>query len=155
MDIDKTIVIDQAGMSEPDFGRCSVCGNRLSPVADNKDMYRCTVCGFAQKPKVVIAPGNIVGGKYRVLNYLSGGGGGDIFFCHPLDNMQIRYVLKVLRESDAVSRRRFQREAEILAAIKDEDRIAKIYVEIGDFVKKGQVLAEMDMIQLQQVEQQQ
>lgn len=32
------------------------------------------------------------------------------------------------------------------------NRIAKIYVEIGDFVKKGQVLAEMDMIQLQQVE---
>ena len=32
------------------------------------------------------------------------------------------------------------------------NRIAKINVEIGDFVKKGQVLAEMDMIQLHQAE---
>ena len=32
------------------------------------------------------------------------------------------------------------------------NRIAKINVEIGDFVKKGQVVAEMDMIQLHQAE---
>lgn len=32
------------------------------------------------------------------------------------------------------------------------NRISKINVEIGDFVKKGQVLAEMDQIQLQQAE---
>ena len=32
------------------------------------------------------------------------------------------------------------------------NRIKKINVEVGDFVKKGQVLAEMDLIQLQQVE---
>lgn len=32
------------------------------------------------------------------------------------------------------------------------NRISKIYVEIGDFVKKGQVLAEMDQIQLKQAE---
>ena len=32
------------------------------------------------------------------------------------------------------------------------NRIAKIYVEIGDYVTKGQVVAEMDMIQLQQAE---
>ena len=32
------------------------------------------------------------------------------------------------------------------------NRIKKINVEVGDFVKKGQVLAEMDQIQLQQAE---
>ena len=32
------------------------------------------------------------------------------------------------------------------------NRIKKINVEVGDFVKKGQVLAEMDLIQLQQAE---
>lgn len=34
------------------------------------------------------------------------------------------------------------------------NRIAKINFEVGDYVRKGQVLAEMDMIQLQQVENQ-
>jgi len=133
MDIDKTIVIDQSGMNGPDFGSCPVCNNKLNPVPGGDDMLRCTVCGFIQKQKVVIEPGHIIGGKYRVLNYLSGGGGGDIFFCHPLDNMQVRYVLKVLRDSDSVSRRRFQREAEILSAIQDEDRIARIF----DFGEAG------------------
>ena len=31
-------------------------------------------------------------------------------------------------------------------------RISKIYVEVGDFVKKGQVVAEMDKTQLAQIE---
>ena len=31
-------------------------------------------------------------------------------------------------------------------------RISKIYVEVGDFVKKGQIVAEMDKTQLQQIE---
>ena len=46
--------------------------------------------------------------------------------CHPLDNVGIRYVLKVLRNADMTNRKRFRREANLLANITGEERIAKV-----------------------------
>ena len=86
-----------------------------------------------KKQKVVIAPGNVIANKYRVLSHLNSGGCGDLFLCHPLNDVGVRYVLKVLRNADGTSRKRFRREAVILSSIQNEDRIAKVY----DFWENG------------------
>ena len=125
-DIDKTIVMDASGV-HPDCELCPVCNSPLEPDAAQADMLRCPVCRFVKKQKIVIAPGNVIGNKYRVLGHLNSGGCGDLFLCHPLDDMAVRHVLKVLRNADYTNRKRFHREAELLSSISGEDRIAKVY----------------------------
>ena len=124
-DIDKTIVIDGTNAT-PEFGNCPVCGVAMQPDNSLPGALRCPVCNFMQKPKTVIAPGHIVLNKYRILSSLSSGGFGDIFICHPLDDVTVRYVLKVLKAATTNNSKRFRREAAILASIKDEDRIARV-----------------------------
>lgn len=131
-DIDKTIVMDPAG-NVPDSERCPVCGAALVPDQTQADYLRCPTCRFMKKQKVVIAPGNVIANKYRVLSHLNSGGCGDLFLCHPLNDVGVRYVLKVLRNADSTSRKRFRREAVILSSIQNEDRIAKVY----DFWENG------------------
>ena len=132
-DIDKTIVIEPGQMT-PDYGKCPVCGASLQPDAAQDSMLRCPVCRFVQKQKVEIAPGNVIGNKYRVLSHLNSGGCGDIFFCHPIDDLSVRYVLKVLRSAGDANFKRFKREAEILMSVQEEPRIARIidFGEAGD-----------------------
>ena len=132
-DIDKTIVMDASGV-RPDCELCPVCNTPLEPDAGQADMLRCPTCRFVKKQKIVIAPGNTIGNKYRVLSHLNSGGCGDLFLCHPLDNVSIRYVLKVLRNADMTNRKRFRREANLLASITGEERIAKVidYWETGE-----------------------
>lgn len=132
-DLDKTIVMDASGV-HPDCEVCPVCNTPLETDAGQADMLRCPICRFVKKQKVVIAPGNTIGNKYRVLNHLNSGGCGDLFLCHPLDNAGIRYVLKVLRNADLTNRKRFRREATLLSSITGEERIAKVidYWETGE-----------------------
>lgn len=125
-DIDKTIVIDSAGV-RIDCELCPVCNTPLEPESNQADLLRCPVCRFSKKQKIVIAPGNVIGNKYRVLNHLNSGGSGDLFICHPLDDVSIRYVLKVLRNADPTNRKRFRREAELLSSICGEERVAKVF----------------------------
>ena len=124
-DSDKTIVMDftpQSGGSE----KCPVCGALLQSQNPEPDLLRCSACGFTKRRKNVLSPGSVIGGKYRILNHLNSGGVGDLFFCYPLDDTSIRYVLKILKLTDAASRLRFRREANILASIGETDRVAKL-----------------------------
>ena len=125
-DIDKTIVIDSEGV-RINCELCPVCNTPLELDASQADVLRCPICRFTKKQKIVVAPGNIIGNKYRVLTHLSSGGSGDLFICHPLDNVADRYVLKVLRNADATNRKRFRREAELLSSISGEERVAKVF----------------------------
>ena len=132
-DIDKTIVMDASGV-RPDCELCPVCSTPFEPDPEQADMLRCPACRFVKKQKIVIAPGYVIGNKYRILNHLNSGGCGDLFLCHPLDSADIRYVLKVLRNADSTNRKRFRREATLLSSITGEERIAKVldYWETGD-----------------------
>ena len=82
--------MDASGV-HPDCEVCPVCNTPLETDAGQADMLRCPICRFVKKQKVVIAPGNTIGNKYRVLNHLNSGGCGDLFLCHPLDNAGTRY----------------------------------------------------------------
>lgn len=124
-DSDKTVVLD----SSPSPGRtgiCPVCGTLLQPSGNGTNSLQCPACSFTMRRENIITMGSVVGGKYRILNHLNSGGVGDLFFCHPLDDASIRHVLKVLKLTDDASRRRFRREANILASIAKSDRIAKL-----------------------------
>lgn len=73
----------------------------------------------------------------------------------PVDMTPTVSVVKVFSREvpqDAVYTSTVQAFAKNNIAPQSGNRIAKINVEIGDYVKKGQVLAEMDQIQLQQAE---
>lgn len=123
-DSDKTVLLDNSN-TPPDYGLCPVCGTKLEPDPNDAGTLRCPACRFMQKRKSTVLPGGVVGGKYRILSHLDSGGNGDIFICHPLDDVSQRYVLKILKHSDSVSRKRFRREAELLASFGDNARIAR------------------------------
>lgn len=108
------------------YEACPVCGTPLEPDTTQPDFLRCNTCRFMKKQKIVIAPGNTIANKYRILNHLNSGGCGDLFLCHPLDDVSIRYVLKVLRSHDENNRKRFRREATILSTVSDEERLARV-----------------------------
>ena len=110
----------------PDCELCPVCSTPFEPDPEQADMLRGPACRFVKKQKIVIAPGYVIGNKYRILNHLNSGGCGDLFLCHPLDSADIRYVLKVLRNADSTNRKRFRREATLLSSITGEERIAKV-----------------------------
>ena len=122
-DIDKTVVMDP-GLNNVEL--CPVCNTEMLPDPENARDLRCPACKYVRKQKTVVAPGSVVFNKYRVLSNLNGGGFGDIFICHPLDDMSARYVLKVLKRTNPNSVKRFRREARILASIANEPRIVKI-----------------------------
>ena len=124
-DLDKTILIDPANC-KADFGKCPVCGQALEPDWDQPDALRCPACRYVKKQEIVIAPGHIIGNKYRVLSLFNSGGCGNLYMCHPLTDASVRYVLKVLKKSNNVSQKRFRREATLLASIEHNERIAKI-----------------------------
>ena len=132
-DDDKTIVLD-AGNKEPDYGNCPVCGQKFLPDPEDVERLRCSACGYTQKTVTVVDVGSIIAHKYRVLSYLNGGGYGSIYLCHPLDDVSVRYVLKVLRQPNNTSRKRFRREAGILSSLSSNRRIAKVvdFWEISD-----------------------
>ena len=111
---------------KPDFGKCPVCNTPLEPDFEQVDSLRCPVCRFVKKNKTVIAPGNIICNKYRVLSHFNSGGCGELFLCHPLSDAGVRYVLKVLKNTDQNSRKRFRREAMILSSVCKEERIARV-----------------------------
>ena len=123
-DSDKTVLLDSS-YTPPNYGVCPICGANLEPDPNDCGTLRCPVCRFIQKQKNSVMPGGVVGGKYRILSYLDSGANGDIFICHPLNDVSQRYVLKILKHSDFVSRKRFRREAEILASLGNEKRIAR------------------------------
>ena len=122
-DIDKTVVMDP---NRNNFEHCPVCNTEMQPDPANARDLRCPACNYIRKQSTIIAPGSVVCNKYRVLSSLGEGGFGDIFICHPLDNMAERYVLKVLKRTNANSVKRFRREARVLASITNEPRIVKI-----------------------------
>ena len=121
---DKTVVMG-AEPGKRDLTVCPLCNVKMvqSPAAST---YICPRCGFSKVICNTFEPGTVLGGKYRVLNRLGGGGCGDLFLCHPLDNTQERYVLKILRDASSPQMfKRFLREAEILRNIR-EPRIVKL-----------------------------
>ena len=125
MDSDKTIALgDLIPAAAPET--CPVCGATLRSDAELPDTLRCPVCNFTKHHQTAVVPGSVIGNKYRVLNHLNSGGVGDLFLCYPLEDATVRYVMKILKPADAVSRRRFKREAQILASIENTDRIAKL-----------------------------
>lgn len=130
---DKTIILEP-GSNEADFGYCPDCSQKLQPDWDNMELLRCPGCHYTRKEVTVIEPGSIVGHKYRILSYLNEGGNGSIFLCYPLAAPAERYVLKVLTHSSGTGKKRFRREANILASVAQNKRIARImdYWEIGD-----------------------
>ena len=132
-DPEKTVILED-GAFDPDFGNCPVCGIKLSPDAENAEFLRCPACRYVKRIKTVVEPGNIVANKYRVLSHLKSGGCGSIFLCCPLADQSRRYVLKVLKQAGGTGKKRFRREAQILASIENNDRIARImdYWESGN-----------------------
>ena len=109
-DDNKTLFRDP-GNRQPDFGNCPVCNKKLQPDWEYVELLRCPVCNFTKKTATVVEPGCIIAHTYRILSYLNGGGFGSIYICHPLDNMAVRYVLKVLKHPTKTSRKRFRRRA--------------------------------------------
>ena len=97
-DVDKTVVIGSDGASA-DFGKCPVCGGALEPDPQDPDSLRCPVCRFSQRLPDSVAPGRVVGGKFRVLAPLGKGGNGEIFLCHPLDDAGAHFAPAVRRSS--------------------------------------------------------
>ena len=61
-----------------------------------------------------------------MLSHFNSGGCGELFLCHPLSDAGVRYVLKVLKNTDQNSRKRFRREAMILSSVCKEERIARV-----------------------------
>ena len=123
-DSDRTVVLDNSS-TPPDYGPCPICGTKLESDPNDAGTLRCPACRFMQKQRSAVVPGGTVGGKYRILSHLDSGGNGDIFICHPLADVSQRYVLKVLKRSDSVSRKRFQREAQILSELGHIKQIVK------------------------------
>ena len=99
-------------MSEEDFEKTLFCEPGTSPMTNSGLDSFDAVC-----------PGCVVG-NYRVLKSLSEGGMGKIFLCHPLDDFNVRYVLKVLKSemnSNATGKKRFRREFELLNELAHEN----------------------------------
>ena len=74
-----------------------------------------------------IIPGATLG-KWRVLQKLADGGMGEIFICHPQDNIKTRAVMKILRTGASISsntKNRFFREYQLQKEL-DHPCIAKI-----------------------------
>ena len=133
-DIEKTVALGPEGSgSDTGFGKCPVCGGAFEPDPEHPDRLRCSACRFSQQQPEQIAPGRVVGGKFRVLSPLGSGGNGDLFFCHPVGDSGLRYVLKVMKGASPVAQKRFRREAQILAAVRNNTRIARVidYGELG------------------------
>ena len=124
-DDDKTIVLDM-GTGAPDYGNCPVCGQKFQPDPEDVELLRCPACNFVKKTVTIIEVGSVIAHKYRVLSYLNGGGYGSIYLCHPLGDISARYVLKVLKQPNDVSKKRFKREAGILSSLNNNKRIARI-----------------------------
>ena len=99
-------------MPEDDFEKTLICEPGAAPI---------TIGGpdsFA-----AVGPGCAVG-NYRILKPLSEGGMGKIFLCHPLDDFDARYVLKVLKSemrSSGSGKGRFRREFELLSELAHEN----------------------------------
>jgi serine/threonine protein kinase len=108
-DNDKTLVIDQSQFDNLKVGRNS--SNNMSKMLDQ-------IYGKVDED---IKPGTIIAGKYRVLTVLGRTYNSAVYVCHPLDNLQVRYVLKQLKKSSQISQRRFKREADLYYAIKHEN----------------------------------
>lgn len=120
---DKTVVMDSLNSFEPD--NCPVCRNTLEPETGSGFSVRCPVCGYSRKETLSLSAGSVLGGKYRILSPLNSGGCGDLFLCCPLNDLSVRYVLKVLKTSDHANRLRFEREAIVLSSVRNE-RIASV-----------------------------
>ena len=91
---------------------CMLCGTEMQ--RDETGALKCPACGFVKKEELKVGPGTILAGKYRVLNSLGSGGCGDIFLCHPLDDVSVRYALKIQKDNSAADSQRFEREAMLL-----------------------------------------
>ena len=124
-DSDRTVVLSENN-DKTLYGHCPLCGARFAMDQSVDGLLRCSVCRYTQKQEFSVEPGSIIGGKYRVLSPLDEGGFGKIFICHPLSDMQTRYVLKILRGASRQNSLRFKREASILSTISNK-RITRIY----------------------------
>ena len=131
--VEKTVVVSSDSTSSSGGNTCLLCKSEM--VASPDGNMRCPVCGYVKKVEKTVAPGVIVAGKYRVLNALGSGGCGDIFLCHPLNDVSVRYALKVhknLTDSPS-SRQRFEREAQVLKQLNEN----RVIVDLIDFWSDG------------------
>ena len=65
-DIEKTVALGPEGSgSDTGFGKCPVCGGAFEPDPEHPDRLRCSACRFSQQQPEQIAPGRVVGGKFR------------------------------------------------------------------------------------------
>ncbi len=125
MDTDKTVAISDASLKiKLESGQkkasnvpssCPFCNKKTLESTGLDGSYRCSACGYIFDPNTEIKPGTVLIGKYRILKTLGAGGCGDIYLCHPLNDLKTRYVLKVLRDiTTPENQKRFEREAKLL-----------------------------------------
>lgn len=94
-----------------DLEKTIVCEPGTAPVVSGSDSFA-TVC-----------TGCVVG-NYRVLKALSEGGMGKIFLCHPVNDFDSRFVLKVLKNDlrgKTTGKERFRREFKLLSELSHEN----------------------------------
>lgn len=136
-EIQKTEVIQfqsTDGAKSTDTGICT-CGGSF--VFDTE--RRVQVCEKCKKIKRTLSkrflfPGDVVGGKYKVLKLLARGGMGALYLCTTAENPDIRYAVKTMNlpamqkvpTDVAVDQRRMVREARLLNVL-DHPNIVKVY----------------------------
>lgn len=94
-----------------DLDKTIVCEPGSAPVVSGPDSF------------ATVSTGCVVG-NYRVLKAISEGGMGKIFLCHPLDDFDSRYVLKVLKNDlrgKTTGKERFRREFKLLSELSHEN----------------------------------
>ena len=132
--MDKTLLSIHLGQAALSMERCPLCRTNLEPDPGEGGILRCPICNYKKKEKFSLSPGSVLKNRYQILNHLGSGGCGDLFLCCPLEDLSVRYVLKTLQNTSEENRLRFCRESEILAGIRDEERVAQVidYGEIDD-----------------------
>ncbi|MBP5640398.1 MAG: serine/threonine protein kinase [Victivallales bacterium] len=126
---DRTVVMNDGEQERPhanitrpapkDIPKCPLCKIDLRPSTQasfqSQGRYYCPTCGYVYDSSIDLKPGTEIVGKYRILKTLGSGGFGDIYLCHPINDLKTRYVLKVLRDvTTPESQKRFEREARLL-----------------------------------------
>lgn len=133
-------------MENSDFDRTIVLNSD-----DAQAQYEASLKSGEVKKYQDIGPGAVLG-NWRILKQLAEGGMGEIFICHPTDDVQSRAVMKILRSNtqrSPVGRKRFLREYQIQKEM-DHPCIAKMLD--GDFNREPEyiVIEYVDGISLSQ-----
>lgn len=140
-ELDKTLLSVHTTDSAPAAAQCPLCSSVLEAEPEKTGVLRCPRCGFTKKERFSVETGSILKNRYKILNHFSSGGCGDLYLCCPLEDFSVRYILKTLQNTSREGRLRFYREAEILAGIQDEERVARV-IDYGEIEENGFIIME-------------